>query len=267
VPHIGSPTTTTYVYGLGLISATDNAGATSYYLADGLGSTTQIVDSAGTLPAAESYSYDVWGNRTSATEPSMNDFRFTGQQNDHNANRGDYYLRAREYDPTLGRFLQRDPLTRNPGWVGSAYAYADANPSNYRDPSGLKPGPTPVPLPPAGSERARQKCEDAWELCHIFADQEWADWKRKHPQGRKPLQQNRDICNSFYDKCLNQMREGNPDPVFDMAGALQMMQDTVKTDVSPGFSLPSWWPTLPLLGTGGYLRGDGGKESQFGCLR
>jgi uncharacterized protein RhaS with RHS repeats len=44
------------------------------------------------------------------------------------------YLRARYYDPGIGRFLSQDPL---PG--GHAYAYVRNNPVRYVDPSGLNP--------------------------------------------------------------------------------------------------------------------------------
>jgi len=45
------------------------------------------------------------------------------------------YYRARYYDPAVGRFIQRDPL----GLAGgiNLYAYADNNPVNFNDPSGL----------------------------------------------------------------------------------------------------------------------------------
>ena len=42
------------------------------------------------------------------------------------------YLRARYYDPTMGRFLGRDPLM-----IGNRYSYVSNNPVNYVDPYGL----------------------------------------------------------------------------------------------------------------------------------
>nr|WP_307961417.1 RHS repeat-associated core domain-containing protein [Salinispora arenicola] len=48
------------------------------------------------------------------------------------------HLNAREYDPTLGRFISVDPimdLTDPQQWNG--YAYANNNPVTYSDPSGL----------------------------------------------------------------------------------------------------------------------------------
>src|SRR3989304_1368236 len=48
------------------------------------------------------------------------------------ADSGMYYLRARYYDPSIGRFLSQDPL---PG--GNLYAYVGNNPVNRIDPTGL----------------------------------------------------------------------------------------------------------------------------------
>lgn len=127
----------TYVYGIGLISATDNSGTQTYYLADGLGSVTDIRDAFGNTVA--SYSYDVFGAIRSQTGSSGNNRLFTGEQRD-----GDsllYYLRARYYDPSLGRFIGQDALTGEAGdpRTQNRYAYVTNNPVNLTDPSGLSP--------------------------------------------------------------------------------------------------------------------------------
>ncbi len=140
-PSTGSPSTTTYLYGIGLIAET-NASGDSFYLADGLGSTRVIAESDGDI--ANTYTYDVWGAIRASTGSVPNQFEFAGEQADHNANRGLTYLRARHYDPALGRFLSRDTLN-----VGNFYSYVYNNPTNLIDPSGhdaLEGGMnTPVP--------------------------------------------------------------------------------------------------------------------------
>jgi RHS repeat-associated protein len=102
---------------------------TSYYLTDGLGSTRALTDGAGAV--TDTYSYDVYGAVRAQTGTTNNDYRFTGEQADDNANRGLYYLRARHYDPALGRFLSKDAFTRL-----NRYAYAGSNPSSRVDPRG-----------------------------------------------------------------------------------------------------------------------------------
>lgn len=120
--------------GLGLISATDSAGATSYHLSDGLGSTVQVTDSAGAV--TNTYAYDAFGALRSSSETTPNAFRFTGEQQDAGVERGLIYLRARHYDPALGRFLSEDRVPSI-----NRYPYAFSNPVNYTDPTGLWPCP------------------------------------------------------------------------------------------------------------------------------
>jgi RHS repeat-associated protein len=78
-----------------------------------------------------SYTYDVFGATRSQSGTADTVFRFTGEQRDVES--GLYYLRARFYDPAIGRFLARDPL---PG--GNLYAYVGSNPTNLIDPTGLQ---------------------------------------------------------------------------------------------------------------------------------
>lgn len=58
---------------------------------------------------------------------------FKGREWDSEA--GVYYMRARYYDPRLGRFLSEDPIGLDGGT--NTYAFADNDPVNAGDPSGL----------------------------------------------------------------------------------------------------------------------------------
>ncbi|MFQ6019243.1 MAG: RHS repeat protein, partial [Dehalococcoidia bacterium] len=65
LPVVLQDGTNTYVYGLDLISATDGGGAQTYFLYDGLGSTTDLTDGSGSVIAG--YAYDIFGAIRSQT--------------------------------------------------------------------------------------------------------------------------------------------------------------------------------------------------------
>jgi len=75
-----------------------------YYHTDAQGSVIAMSDASGA--AIETHTYDAFG--VSADTGSGNPFRYTGRRLDHET--GLYYYRARYYSPTLGRFLQTDPI-------------------------------------------------------------------------------------------------------------------------------------------------------------
>ncbi|MGH6645595.1 RHS repeat-associated core domain-containing protein [Aquabacterium sp.] len=101
-----------------------------YYHADGLGSPSLLTDVAGNLQAYRRF--DPWG-RVIGTGGTMPTYGYSGREPDLST--GYMYYRARYYDPTLGRFLGRDPIGLEGGI--NAYAYVDNNPVNFTDPSGL----------------------------------------------------------------------------------------------------------------------------------
>jgi RHS repeat-associated protein len=72
----------------------------------------------------------VFGAIRSQSGSSTNPWLFTGEQWDGES--GLYYLRARYYDPAIGRLVTKDPI---PG--GNLYAYAGNNPVRCVDPGGL----------------------------------------------------------------------------------------------------------------------------------
>lgn len=107
----------------------DTAG-TLNLLADAWGSTHALTDGTGTVQTQ--YGYEPFGN-TTPTGSSTNTFQYTGREND---NTGLYFLRARYYKPTIGRFISEDPI----GFYGGQtdlYSYVGNSPTNFFDPFGM----------------------------------------------------------------------------------------------------------------------------------
>ncbi|SHL81060.1 RHS repeat-associated core domain-containing protein, partial [Anaerocolumna jejuensis DSM 15929] len=98
------------------------------YASDELGSITHVTEGEEVL---NRYEYDAWGNVTESQEKVENRFKFNGQQFDSISQQ--YYLRARYYNPVIGRFTQEDTY-RGDGL--NLYAYCANNPVYYVDPSG-----------------------------------------------------------------------------------------------------------------------------------
>jgi RHS repeat-associated protein len=126
-------TVATYVQGRELLER--GAGGTgSYYHGDALGSTRLRTDEKGQVVESEGYS--AYGNLINQTGETGNSYLFSGQQRDVES--GLYYMRARYYDPAIGRFFARDPLRLRPesGSIGTTYSYGNDDPINVIDPDG-----------------------------------------------------------------------------------------------------------------------------------
>jgi RHS repeat-associated protein len=132
-----------YVYGAGLdpLSVTKNldgvAGLeTALYLADGHSGVRQVLDLAGAVRAAQRF--DAFGNKVASAGPwaAANPVGYRGERFD--ATLGQYYLRARFYDPPTGRFTAMDPFagTYSDPLQVMRYGYASGNPVWGMDPSG-----------------------------------------------------------------------------------------------------------------------------------
>ena len=124
--------TTRYITGPGGLPVEQVAGngAVLYYLRDQLGSTRGLLDGSGSIVA--SYRYDAYGQRHVITGAISTPFGFAGQYTDGET--GLIYLRARFYDPLTAQFLTADPLLL---LTGQPYTYANGDPLNQVDPTGL----------------------------------------------------------------------------------------------------------------------------------
>ncbi|MFF7633530.1 DUF6531 domain-containing protein [Kitasatospora sp. NPDC008050] len=122
---------------LGLPQSQRTSGATSYDHHDWLGSITDLTDANGAQQSR--MSYDAFGQQSTtavAANAPVSPFGFAGQDNDPTLT-GKQDNRARDYDPSTGRFTGRDPLpTAAASSYGSAYVYAADAPTDLVDPSG-----------------------------------------------------------------------------------------------------------------------------------
>jgi RHS repeat-associated protein len=128
-----------YAYGPeGFAAQQSYAGASNqgiaYPLLDGLGSVRNLADASGAVILTRHY--DAFGNLRAASGSGQTILGFAGELS--NPVDGSIFLRARHYQPALGRFLERDTfagLLAHPTTL-NRYPYAENNPVNYTDPSG-----------------------------------------------------------------------------------------------------------------------------------
>ena len=120
---------------------------TLYYTTDANGNVTALID-ASTGNVVERYHYDPYGKaliydaswNTRSSSSYDNPYLYAGRRLDTES--GFYYMRARYYDPQLGRFINRDPAKYIDGM--NLYQYVQGGVPNYTDPTGLArfiPGP------------------------------------------------------------------------------------------------------------------------------
>jgi RHS repeat-associated protein len=119
-----------YIYGLGLVSRIKSDNTTHFYHYDYRGNTIALTNSTGDI--THKYSYDAFGNILQMEEDDYNPFRFVGRFGVMDDESGLNYMRARYYDPELGRFISTDPV-----WGKNLFIYVDNNPMIYLDPNGL----------------------------------------------------------------------------------------------------------------------------------
>ena len=121
-----------------------DAGETLYYSNDANMNVTALV-SASSGSVVERYVYspygsvtiydDDWSDTVAWANSKKNEILFCGYRWDPES--GNYHVRHRNYHPTVGRFLNRDPI----GYAGAAslYQYVVSSPLTLCDPAGLYP--------------------------------------------------------------------------------------------------------------------------------
>lgn len=124
-----------YVYGpTGLLYRPYASPGTAYYHYDFRGSTIALTDDGQNI--FRQYQYDAYGKILQQTSAGSDDnpFRYVGQHGVQYEAPDLYFMRARYYDPTTGKFLSEDPI-----WSTNVYNYGSNDPINKFDPDGRWP--------------------------------------------------------------------------------------------------------------------------------
>ena len=121
--------TNLYIPGIG--QANIDGSDPEFYLADANNSTRLVTDATGTV-VGDPQNYDPFGNTTDTPSSPVG---YSGEWKDAS---GLIYLRARYYDPGMGRFISKDPFSGNMTDPASmnGFNYADDDPIDGSDPSG-----------------------------------------------------------------------------------------------------------------------------------
>lgn len=127
----------------GSILSLNYLGDEYFYIKNLQGDIIEIVDASGTSVAK--YRYDAWGNIIYQWDSGLgianaNPYRYRSYRLDSGT--GLYYLNARYYDPSIGRFISADSinyLDPSSGQGLNLYAYCGNNPVMYTDSDGYAP--------------------------------------------------------------------------------------------------------------------------------
>jgi RHS repeat-associated protein len=132
LPKLLNDGANSYIYGPGglPIAQINGEGKPLYLHQDHQGSTRMLTGATGSNEGA--YSYGPYGSIEAQTGTATTPLGYNSQYT--NASTGLIYLRARTYDPVTAQFLSVDPAVSG---TGAPYTYADDNPLNASDPSGL----------------------------------------------------------------------------------------------------------------------------------
>ena len=106
----------------------------TYYVTDMHGNVVQLLDESGNV--TKTYEYDSFGNEVKPEKKDENPYRYCGEYYDKETE--EVYLRARYYEPSVGRFITRDTYTGESDEPLSLhlYTYCANDGVNAWDPSG-----------------------------------------------------------------------------------------------------------------------------------
>lgn len=167
-----------HIHGSLLLYTVDASGQIQVYHADERGTVEAVTGPRGQL--LRSASYDPYGQCLASSGNAGAEFGYLGTHDVLSEDDGLCFAGARWYDPAQGRFLSEDPLGTSAG--PNRYAYADGDPLNSIDPSGLAASrsgafspmsgaPLPSSLDFASNSHTGNKASQAkWKRSISFSD-------------------------------------------------------------------------------------------------
>jgi len=160
-----------------LLMQKDGGGNEYYYINNAHGDVEALADPSGAV--VNRYRYDAFGNILEAWERVHNRFKYAGEQYDEIT--GQYYLRARFYNPVIGRFTQED-VYRGDGL--NLYTYVQNNPVKYIDPSGYScESKSDVYFGDLMSPEDAARYSEYWRKSGIGSEKTWREFKEHNPNG------------------------------------------------------------------------------------
>lgn len=119
-----------YIHGLGMIARVKvSTGQPYYYHHDFRGSTVAITNSSQVI--THKYQYGAFGETQQVQEEDYNAYRYVGKYGVGFETKDLTFMRARYYQPSVGRFNSEDPV-----WGVNLYPYGGNNPGKWIDPNG-----------------------------------------------------------------------------------------------------------------------------------
>ncbi|WP_442806518.1 RHS repeat domain-containing protein [Streptomyces sp. NBC_01022] len=262
----GTKTGTRYYTHNGETVAVRTGSAVSYLISDHQGTAMSAI-AVGTLAITRRKQLP-FGQLRSQQPATFGNRGFVGGTNDPT---GLTHLGAREYDPTLGRFLSIDPIIdiNQPAQM-NAYSYAHNNPSTKSDPDGLRPD---GPAGGASYNDDRWADDRGMNAGYIYKSGKWA-WYEKP---KKDVDSQRDYAAYRGDPSRYRVRKlpayvpgyqqhwpVNRQNGPDVAGAIKRGISHVKDKVSKALSTDGEVQTYGVCG--GYSGGPGALGSAGGCF-
>ena len=202
----GTSTTTAYAYGLERIAAYSENGVTRYVY-DGRGSVAQVISAPVAGEAAtsalpdisvkvQSFAYTAYGEQMGGVKVSG----FTYNAEAYDAATGMLNLRARQYEPAVGRFSGKDMMRGYAMLTISIhrYLYTYNNPINWIDPDGMRPADKDEaaqffvdkqPTPQAKKTNATRKLESYTNKLKSYTNTKNQSGQKSGPKQSKTIAQ------------------------------------------------------------------------------